>query len=81
MSFCSAPDVGQSIRIVVDEDYVRVAADGTVFDVLLMGSLAMIDRNHDFFATAVADVAGFVVQFRQFVVQIATAFKVIVHDW
>ena len=75
-----AGDVRSPVFVVLNVDHVRAAADGTVFDVLLMGSLAMIDRNHDFFATAVADVAGFVVQFRQFVVQIATAFKVIVHD-
>ena len=75
-----AGDVRSPVFVVLNVDHVWAAADGTVFDVLLMGSLAMIDRNHDFFATAVADVAGFVVQFRQFVVQIATAFKVIVHD-
>ena len=75
-----AGDVRSPVFVVLNVDYVRAAADRAVFDVLLMGALAMIDRNHDFLATAVADVAGFVVQFRQFVVQIATAFKVIVHD-
>ena len=76
-----AGDIRSPVFVVLNVDYVRAAADRAVFDVLLMGPFAMIDRNHDFFATAVADVAGFVVQFRQFVVQIATAFKVIVHDW
>jgi hypothetical protein len=43
----------------VDVNHIRPAADGTVFDVGLLGASSQINRDDNVFATGSADVTGF----------------------
>ncbi len=47
-------------------NHVRAAADGAVFDEVLMVPRRGIDGDHNLFAAGIADVAGFVVHFFDF---------------
>ena len=46
-------------------DYVRITADRTVFHIALLLSRRQIDRDNDVFTATVANVAGFVVHYRE----------------
>ena len=49
------------VVVELDVDDVGIAADWTVFDVLLVTARRWIERDHNLFAATVADVTGFVV--------------------
>ena len=45
-----------TVKVDFDVEAHRVATDGAVFDVVLVGAGRDVDRNHDFFTTGVTDV-------------------------
>lgn len=51
------PDVGRfAVVEELDVDDVRVAAHGTIFDVLLLAAAGRVERDHDLLAAGGADV-------------------------
>lgn len=61
MSLGVCRDADVSVVVKFEADHVWTTADGTVFNILLLLASARIDRDHDFLAARVTEIADFII--------------------